>query len=194
MLRKIIILPVFLLFLSSCSDLEDYSNQSQSKKFPNSILEKANITLTTKGFKEAVIYADTLFVFDKEDSTAAVNVKIDFYDENGGYRSTLTSESGLVRQKREMFSVWGNVIVRNDTTRLETNSLGWNPETRLITTEDFVKVTRGADIITGYGMEADSRLENIRILRDVKGELSDVPSSEGELDNLEGDQEESNIP
>jgi len=194
MFKKLIIFPILIMCFAACSDLEDYSNQAESQKFPNSVLENANITLTTKGFKEAVIYADTLFVFDKEDSTAAVNVKIDFYDENGEYRSTLTSESGLVRQKREMFSVWGNVIVQNDTTRLETNSLGWNPETRLITTEDFVKVTRGADIITGYGMEADSRLENIRILRDVKGELSDVPTSEDELDNLEGEQPETILP
>jgi LPS export ABC transporter protein LptC len=116
-------------------------------------------------------------------------VKVDFYDEYGEYRSTLTSDDGLVRQKMQEFSVWGHVVVENDTARLETNSLRWDPLTRLITTDDYVKFRRGKDILTGYGMEADNRLENVKILRDVKGEFIDVPRSEEELDEIEGEPE-----
>jgi len=188
----IIVLASILIF--ACADIEDNSQRSEQESFPNSILENANITLTTEGRKEVVIFADTLFVYDQKDSTTAVNVKIDFFDEHGNYNSTLTSKEGLVRQQRQEFSVWGDVIVENDTTRLETESLQWNPDLRLITTDDFVKVTRGEDIVTGYGMEADSRLENIRILNDVKGTFSDMPRTEEDLNRLEGEQAPEDIP
>lgn len=161
---------------------------------PSSILENATIVLTTEGKKDAVIYADTLISFEDEDSTIAKVVKVDFYDENGGYRSTLTSDEGLVRQKKKEFSVWGNVVVENDTARLETQSLHWDPFTRLITTDDFVKFRRGKDIITGNGMEADNRLENVRILHNVRGEFIDVPKSEEELNQLEGEPEKAEEP
>ncbi len=134
-----------------------------------------------------MIYADTLINFEEEDSTIAKDVKVDFYDEFGEYSSTLTSNEGLVRQKKNEFSVWGDVVVENDTARLDTQSLRWNPDTRQITTDDFVKLRRGKDVLTGYGMKADNRLQNVQILRDVKGEFTDVPESEKELEELEGE-------
>ena len=141
--------------------------------------------MTTSGLRQAVIYADTLFVFQKEDSISARNVKVDFYDDRGAYQSTLTAKQGLVRQKLQSFSVWGNVIVQNDTSRLETESLHWNSKLNLITTDDFVRFQRNGDIITGYGMEADNKLQNVKILHNVKGSIKEIPKSEQELDSLE---------
>jgi len=177
------------IFGFSCSSQENRPEKTASEKIPDSILESATIILTTEGKKEAVIFADTLISYEEEDSTIAKEVKVDFYDENGGYRSTLTSDEGLVRQKRKEFTVWGSVVVENDTAKLETQSLRWDPNTRLITTEDFVRFRRGKDILTGYGMRADNRLENVKILRDVKGEFTDVPKNEEELEELEGEPE-----
>lgn len=179
------------LFVLSCTTQEDRSEKATSEQAPSSILEDATITLTTEGRKDAVIYADTLINFEDRDSTIAEVVKVDFYDENGDYRSTLTSDEGLVRQKTQEFQVWGNVVVENDTARLETESLHYDPNSRLITTDDFVKFRRGHDLLTGYGMVADNRLENVKILKDVKGEFIDVPKTEEELDKVEGKPKES---
>ncbi|UCC81402.1 MAG: LPS export ABC transporter periplasmic protein LptC [Candidatus Zixiibacteriota bacterium] len=183
-IRTAIILAAFLGF--SCSSEDNGPQTTTTGKIPSSILEDATIILTTEGKKEAVIYADTLINFEEEDSTIAKDVKVDFYDEFGEYSSTLTSDEGLVRQKKNEFSVWGNVVVENDTARLDTQSLRWDPDTRLITTDDFVKLRRGNDVLTGYGMKADNRLQNVQILRDVKGEFTDVPESEKELEEIEG--------
>ena len=106
----------------------------------------------------------------------------------------LPAGAGLVRQKRETFTVWGDVVVANDTSRLETQSLDWDAKRGLITTNDFVEFQRRDDILTGYGMEADSRLENVRILRDVKGRISDIPQSEEAIDSLDSPRKESQVP
>ncbi len=186
-------LPLIPLILA-CGNTGSPPESVSAEKIPNSVLVDADITLMSQGHREAVIFADTLYVFDKEDSTLAKKVKVDFYDENGGYRSTLTSSEGLVRQKKKEFSVWGDVVVESDSSTLQTESLYWNPITRLITTDDYVKLIRTGDIVTGYGMEADSRLEHVRILRDVKGEIINLPSGEEEIDILEGDDSKEILP
>jgi len=178
----------------SCSNLEEKPKEQSMVKFPDSIIEKANIVLTSEGKREAIINADTLIVFDKEDSTIAKNVKVDFYDEDGNYRSTMTSKEGLVRQKQQYFTAWGDVVVDSDSSRLLTQSLRWDPLRKLILTDDFVELHRGKDVVTGYGMEADNKLENVRILRDVKGRISEIPQSEQELDSLEGEPEKEIVP
>jgi LPS export ABC transporter protein LptC len=171
--------------LVSCNESEKPATLPSSGKIPDSVLEKATIVMTSSGRRQAVIYADTLFVFEKEDSTSAINIKVDFFNDQGQYQSTLTAQSGLVRQKLQKFSVWGDVVVQNDTSRLDTQSLNWDARRNLITTDDFVRLQRGKDIITGYGMEADSRLDNVKIMRDVQGRVHDLPRSEQELDSLD---------
>lgn len=183
-----------ILLTVACSDLNEKPKEQSTGRIPDSIIETANIILTSEGKKEAVIDADTLIVFDREDSTIAKGVKVDFYDENGNYRSTLTADEGLVRQKIQALRVWGNVVVVSDSSRLVTQSLKWDQLRKLITTDDYVELHRGGDTITGYGMEADNKLENVRILRDVKGRITDVPETEDELDSLEGKPEKEEIP
>ena len=186
-LRSVLSFVVISMVLAGCAETEQRTGEPSGEKIPDSIIYDATVALTSEGKKEAVIFADTLSVFDKEDSTAATGVKVDFYNEDGSYRSTLTSERGLVRQSTREIWVWGNVIVKSDTSRLETESLHWNPARQLIMTDDFVRLYRGKDMVSGYGMEADSKLEHVRILRDVKGRMIGVPENEEELDKMEGD-------
>jgi LPS export ABC transporter protein LptC len=169
----------------ACNQTSKQVEQSAAGKIPDSIMENAIITMTSAGLRRAVVIADTLYIFEKEDSSTAVVLKIDFYSDSGLYQSTLIADRGLVRQKQESFSVWGDVVVYNDSSRLNSQSLNWDAKRNLITTNDFVHFERRNDIITGYGLEADSRLENVRILRDVKGRITDVPQSQEELDSLD---------
>lgn len=192
--RSVLILVVLSALLSACADTEQRPREPSDEKIPDSIIYDATVALTSEGKKEAVIYADTLSVFDREDSTAARGVKVDFYDDEGSYRSTLTSERGLVRQSSREIWVWGDVVVNSDTSRLETESLHWDPARQLIVTDDFVRLYRGTDMVSGYGMEADSRLEHVRILRDVKGTITEVPETDEELEEMEGESGKGVLP
>ncbi|MCI0532365.1 MAG: LPS export ABC transporter periplasmic protein LptC, partial [candidate division Zixibacteria bacterium] len=59
-----------------------------------------------------------------------------------------------------------------------TKSLRWDPSLNLILTDDFVKVTRGKDIVTGYGLESDPELKHITIKKNVSGEIRDINAEE----------------
>jgi LPS export ABC transporter protein LptC len=189
----LLVISVFLAVIA-CSQQEKTHGPTPKGKIPDSILEKATIVMTSFGIKQAVVYAETLYVFQTEDSVSAREVKVDFYDDKGVYQSTLTAKLGLVRQKQESFWVWGDVVVQNDTSRLDTQSLHWDSKRNLITTDDFVKFQRGEDIVTGDGLETDNKLQNVRILRNVKGRIKEIPKSEEQLDSLETPKSKESTP
>jgi hypothetical protein len=50
-------------------------------------------------------------------------------------------------------------------------------------TNDFVKITKKTDVITGYGLETDEELKHFVIKRNVKGKITEIPE-EGLKDSL----------
>ena len=97
----------------------------------------------------------------------------------------------IIKEKTKELWVSGEVVVVTDEgVKLETETLRWDPNIDRIITDDFVRVTRKEDVLTGYGMEADQELRNIKIKREVKGILRDVPSRE-ELEETEEEKPES---
>ena len=80
-----------------------------------------------------------------------------------------------MREKTNKLQVWGNVkIVSENGVTLEADSLFWDQQRDSITTESFVKITKRGNIQTGYGLESDSRLTNVRIKKRVKAKFEDV--------------------
>jgi LPS export ABC transporter protein LptC len=100
--------------------------------------------------------------------------KITFYDENGEISSILTADKGEYNQETHDLTALGNVIVTTtEGYTLETESLIMIRELGEIHSEDFVKVTKGSDILTGYGFQGYPELKNVDIKRDVRAFLRD---------------------
>jgi len=73
----------------------------------------------------------------------------------------------------------GNVVVTTEEgIKLETASLRWDPQKRKIVTDDFVKITKKKDVITGYGLEADEELKHFVIKKSVKGKITEIPEED----------------
>lgn len=100
--------------------------------------------------------------------------EIKFYDELGRVTSILTADKGEYNKDSHDLTALGNVVVTSSEGYiLETESLVWLYELGQIHTEDFVKVTKGRDILTGYGFTGYPELRNIDIKRNVKAYLRD---------------------
>jgi len=160
-------------------------------RLPDSELEEATIIFTIQGVRRMLLKADYIARYEKEDSTTARVVHADFYDEEGKHSSVLTSDFGVIKENLKELWVSGEVVVISDEgVKLETETLRWDPNIDRIITDDFVRVTREEDILTGYGLEADQELKNIKIKREVKGVLREAPSRE-ELEKMEEEKPES---
>jgi LPS export ABC transporter protein LptC len=167
-----------LLLISACG-----REEPKAPKFPldvpDQVMENTTITFTEQGVKSAVISAKYVEVYEKSDLKKAKGVRVDFYDQEGNHTSILVADSGLIQEKRQNLEAVGNVVVTTqEGIKLETQSLRWAPEKRKIVTDDFVKITKKKDVITGYGLEADEELKHFVIKRSVKGKVTEVPEED----------------
>lgn len=100
--------------------------------------------------------------------------RIEFFDEFGQLASILTSDKGEFNQVTHDLTALGHVVVTSvEGYVLETETLVWVEKLGEIHSEDFVKFTRGADILTGYGLRGDPGLRAVEIKRNVKAYLRD---------------------
>lgn len=176
-----LVLPILL--LAACAKTESPQHAAdESANYPDTRLDDATIVFTQDGIRSVVIDAIHIDRWEKKDSTVADSVKVKFFSKEGAVTSSLIADRGLIHEKSEKLAVFGHVVaVNEDSTVLKTESLFWDPQTGLITTEDYVEVHRkGGDILTGYGLKADRNLHEIEILSNIKGKVSEIPEEQKE--------------
>jgi LPS export ABC transporter protein LptC len=155
----------------------DRADVADSALLPDSDLRGAKIYLYDKGQVTTEIRADKIIKFEKQDSTVAYQLDIDVFDSLGQVSTVVTGDSGVIREAHNQLFIYSNVVVETaDSVKLETDFLFWNSASNRIQApaDVFVKVTRGQDIMTGYGLEADQKLSSIKILRPVSGTIYDT--------------------
>lgn len=144
---------------------------------PDQVLTNTETYLTSAGRRTGVIKAETLKVYTNKDTTLMYGVHVTFYDSSGAHVSTLTADSGLVTRNSTILEAEGNVRAWTVGDKLLlTDSLRWDATREEITTEGFVKAIRGADTISGWGLQTDQRLENI-VIKNIQGSFRE-PDSE----------------
>src|ERR1043166_372700 len=102
-------------------------------------------------------------------------MNIEFYKEDKSMQSKLTANYGIAYDAgngvMEKMEAKGNVVVVNEKgDKLNTEHLTWNALTKMIYTDDFVKITTKDQVIWGNGMEAKQDFSEYKIL-DVQGEI-----------------------
>jgi LPS export ABC transporter protein LptC len=136
---------------------------------PDSEIEGFKLTQTRGGEKLWVLTASRALVYEEADRVELSRLRVDYFDEEGDVRSTLTATEGLLKRRTSDMEARGNVVVvAHDGTRLVTERLTWNERTGKIESDRFVRVTQGDDVFTGVGIEADPDLKNIKVKSDFK--------------------------
>lgn len=107
---------------------------------------------------------------------------IEFYDEMGNLQTTLTADNGEYSLSTHDMLAYGNVVaVTFKGEVLETDTLRYLNQTDKIVSDSFVKLTRGRDVLTGIGLEADHTLESVDIKKDVRARILE---EDGKLDDI----------
>ena len=146
---------------------------------PDQEIDGFTLTQTREGTKVWVLKADNAMVFEDSDQIELTDLRIDFFEETGEVRSTLTADKGYLSRRTNDMLVRGSVVVYSaDGTILTTEELSWNERLGKIESDKPVRATKDRDVFTGVGVEADPDLKNIRIKSDFKAY---VRTPEGEL-------------
>jgi LPS export ABC transporter protein LptC len=159
---------------------EPEATQQDGTGYPAQETEAYHTRQTHAGVPVWELWGDRAETYAGDDTMLLHGVKMHFYEE-GQESAVLTAESAEVDQVTEFTTARGNVVVVNrDGRKLESEVLNWDPERQLIETDEFVKLTDADQILTGYGLDTDPQLTNVRIHRQVEGDLpAGQDSSEG---------------
>jgi len=146
---------------------------------PDQQLRNARILLYEKALLTTDIKADSIEKYEKQDSTLAWKLDVRFFDSTGKKISTLSADSGLVRERTNLMTANGHVVVvSEDSSKLMTEQLLWNAQKNKIETDKFVTLIQHGDTLTGYGLDADQKLNKIRIKNQVSGKLKNTQGIE----------------
>ena len=177
LLAGAVALALFLAVAGCGSDESGRSGGSGVR--PDQEIDGFTLTQTRDGSRVWSLSAARALVYEKADRVEMTDLRIDFFDDAGETMSTLTADEGLLSRRTSDMEVLGNVVVyAADGTVLTTEKLTWNERTGKIETDRPVRATKGSDVMTGVGVEADPDLRNIRIKSDFK---AFVRTPEGEL-------------
>ncbi len=100
------------------------------------------------------------------------NPRIQFFDEMGNLQTTLTARNGEYSTISHDMLAYGDVVATSTKGEiLETDSLRYLNEKDKIVSDSHVKLTRGRDVITGIGMEADHTLDSVDIKRNMRARI-----------------------
>ena len=142
---------------------------------PDQQIRGASISLFKGSVVTTDIKADYIEKYNKQDSTLAWVLDVNFFDNTGKKTSHLIADSGIVRETVQWMVANGNVVVTSyeDSSRLETEQLFWNGLDRKVTTEAFVTIYQDGDTLQGYGFEADQDLKGFKIKKQARGTFKD---------------------
>jgi LPS export ABC transporter protein LptC len=163
------------ILLSACeNNLEQIKAFSSPEELP--LVEASNFeTLyTDSGEVRFFLKAPKLLKFETEGKAYfefPQGIELVKYDENQNVISSITADYAKNFEKEEKWEAKNNVVATNaqgDT--LKTEHLIWEEKTEQIYTEEFVRIIRDDQVITGIGFQSDQSLQNWRI-KNPKGEI-----------------------
>jgi LPS export ABC transporter protein LptC len=158
-----------LVLLAGCDRKSSFDANAPSGELPDQEASDFNMSETDQGRVEWKLYAQHASVYNARSVVIARGVRVDFFDEHGERSSTLTSREGELNQIRHDMSVKGDVVVQTtDGVRLTTQSLKFLNDAQKIVSDEFVRIDRHGDVLTGYGFESDPNLRHYEFKHEVR--------------------------
>jgi LPS export ABC transporter protein LptC len=163
--RLVFLIVIISSFFISCTAPSSREPSGEERtRVPDQILEGFTMNITDEGVKVSRFSAWKANIFNAEEMVESEDVKVEFYRSNGEHYSTLWADRGTLNIQTKDMDAYSNVIVESvDDIRLETESLHWDQEANLITTDDPVTLIQGEKKIEGVGLVSDPSLSDVKI-------------------------------
>lgn len=120
--------------------------------------------VTRDGIKKAHLVADTAYFLEGESGVNLRGVRLDFFSEQGGTGSRLTSRRGWYEMQSGNMQATGDVVVVDSATdrRLETERLEYRAAADELHGDTAFVLYRGNEVIRGQSFITDPGLTDIR--------------------------------
>jgi LPS export ABC transporter protein LptC len=154
-------LALALIMAFGCGHRRAVGPTGSSGELPDQEVSDFVLTETDQGNPQWTLYATYAATYSTRSTITARGVRVDFFDNTGKQSSELTAREGDINQLTRDMTARGNVVLQNvDGTRMTTEHLKFLNQAQKIVTDDFVRVQRSGDELTGVGFESDPQLKH----------------------------------
>jgi LPS export ABC transporter protein LptC len=161
---------------AGCSGEEPVVSTPRAANLPSQEVTDFSLRESDTGRPEWILESKYAATYSGRGLIVASDVTIDFYDSAGEKYSRLTAHEGTVQQPQNDMEARGKVVVTTtDGVRIETESLRFLNRQGKIVSEEFVRLERNGDVVTGIGFESDPSLEHFQIKREVRATVQSSP-------------------
>lgn len=162
--------------IAGCGERRSLSPASNSGVLPDQEVSDFVLTETDQGIPQWTLYAQYAATYSTRNTITARGIRVDFFNDQGVKNSTLTSREGEINQLSRDMTASGDVILQSqDGTRMTTQHLQFLNHDQRIRTDDFVRVERAGDVLTGVGFDSDPQLKHFEFRSKVNATVR--PSS-----------------
>ncbi|MFH1754436.1 MAG: LPS export ABC transporter periplasmic protein LptC [Candidatus Latescibacterota bacterium] len=171
-IKRILLAGIVALFFAACNEEPSGDIAFERESVPDEIFKEFVTQESDSGLVKWKLTAPLAKRYTRKKMILMDKPHIEFYGNTGELQTTLTSDQGEYYEDLGDLLAYGNVIVvSTDGDELETDSLFWVNSKNKIISNSFVTLTRGKDVITGYGLECDNDLSSAVIKRDVEARI-----------------------
>lgn len=151
---------------AGCGGGEDEVSAGGGKRRsgPQALMYGVEVRQAIKGRVEVEIIARRAWHSRTAEWIDARGVKARYFPEKGE-PSRMRAHAVRYRVSGRWLEARGRVRVESEGTVLESETLQYDAERRKIFTRDFVTITRGDNVMTGQGLEADPDLKSLQMVR-----------------------------
>ncbi len=148
-------------------------------KIPEQVIDGVKMRETSQRGLLWILDAHQGLSYGADQPTQLKILRVRFFDGQEQVRSTLTSKRGEVNEDTQLLSAQDSVVVVTPKgERLETESLLWDPHRERIRTDAPFRLTRGQDVMTGVGFDADPDLTHYSVHSSVHAVMRDEKNDE----------------
>ncbi len=157
------------IFISACKEKVAIKTYKPYKG-PSMVVYHLEALLTDSAQPKILMKAPRQVEYENGDRDFPEGVNIEFYGEKNQKSSILTSKKAKYNKEKNIYTATQDVVIINNDEgkKLNTEELHWNPGTKKIYTDKFVKIESPEELLTGTGLESSEDFNNYRILK-VKG-------------------------
>lgn len=155
--------------LGACERAQTARPTSSTVELPDQEVSDFVLTETDEGAIQWKMFARSAAIYNARNVVIASGIRVDFFDEKGERSSELTAHEGEIHQLTRDMVARGNVVMQtSEGTRMSTQQLRFLNRTQKIVSDQFVRVERDGDVLTGYGFESDPNLNHFEFKRRVQ--------------------------
>ncbi len=169
-----LVLGAAILFFACENDLEQIKAFSSQENLPIAEAKNFEMLKTDSGEVRYFLKAPTLLQFENDGNTYTEfpdGIELIQYDENNRITSVITANYAKQFVDKKEWEAKNNVIVTNaEGDTLKTEQLFYEEESGKTYTEEFVRIIKPNQTITGTGFQSDGSMQNWRI-KNPKGPI-----------------------